>query len=207
MKTEIIQTESGLSDYFPFVRGVVELFYPFVEGAVHDLRSGQIVALFNNFSKRSVGDKTPLHELRVKTDEFPDVFKPYNKINWDGKKLKCTSITIRDSEKKPVGLICINFDVSAFAEINHLVENFLSVTVESGNPVDLYSDDWEEQIQGVIREYLKKNQLLLSKMSYHDKKMLVNHLYQKGYFNYKYAAKYIAEFLRISRATIYNYLK
>ncbi|MFC1568925.1 transcriptional regulator [bacterium] len=207
MKIQTIQTDSELSKHFSTVRGVVELFYPFVEGAIHDLRSGKIIALFNNFSKRSVGEKTPLKELKIKIDDFPDVFEPYYKINWDGKKLKCTSITIRDDEKNPIGLICFNFDVSEFSEMNHMLQNLLSVTMESGNPVDLYSDDWEEKIQNFIREYLQEKGLILSKMSFQDKKHLVKVLYQKGYLNYKYAAKYVASFLKVSRATVYNYLK
>jgi len=207
MKVETIETNARLTHYFSTVRGVVELFYPFVEGAVHDLKSGQIIALFNNFSKRSVGDKSPLQELKVKVDQFPDVFDPYYKINWDGKKLKCTSITIRDSDNVPIGLICLNLDVSAFGEMNHVLQKFLSVGEQSGNPVDIYSEDWDEKIQRFIENYLKEKGLVLSTMSSQNKKGLVQCLYTKGYLNYKYAAKYIARCLHVSRATIYNYLK
>ncbi|MBN2104255.1 PAS domain-containing protein [bacterium] len=207
MKIETIKKNAQLTPYFSTIRGVVELFYPFVEGAVHDLKSGQIVALFNNFSKRSVGDKSPLHELKVRVDQFPDVFQPYYKINWDGKKLKCTSITIRDSKNIPIGLICFNFDVSAFGEMSHVLQNFLSVGMKSSNPVDLYSDNWEEKTRTFIKHYLYEKGLILSKLSSQNKKDLVQCLYVKGYMNYKYAARYIARYLNVSRATIYNYLK
>ena len=61
-----------IEKYFPIVQAVVELFHPYVEGAVHDLQTGKMVAIFNNFSKRKVGDKTPLKELKINTDKFRD---------------------------------------------------------------------------------------------------------------------------------------
>ncbi|MBN1781524.1 helix-turn-helix domain-containing protein [bacterium] len=189
------------------MQGIVTLFHPFVEGAIHDLESGEIVALYNNFSKRSVGDKSPLHELKVNTDQFPDVFEPYIKINWDGKKLKCISVTVRDGDGKPAGLICLNFDISMFGDFSRQLLEFLSVRTGAENPVDLFGDAWEDKLQAFIRDFLTENNLSESRMTSQDKQQLVRALYESGYFNYKYAVQVIARQLRISRATVYNYLK
>ena len=68
--------------YEPFIKAIVDLFHPFVEAAVHDLSKGKLVAIYHNISQRKVGDSSPLHELKVSTNQFPDYFDPYYKRNW-----------------------------------------------------------------------------------------------------------------------------
>ncbi len=73
------QINPAVEKCFSYVEAVTELFYPFVEGAIHDLTIGKVVAIYNNFSKRKVGDVTPLQELKVPIAEFPDYLTPYYK--------------------------------------------------------------------------------------------------------------------------------
>lgn len=75
--------EKELKRYQPFIESIVELFHPYVEAAVHDLKSGKIAAIYHNISRRKTGDATPIRELNVDADKFPDHFKPYYKRNWD----------------------------------------------------------------------------------------------------------------------------
>jgi predicted transcriptional regulator YheO len=207
MKIETIETHPELEAFYPVIEGVVKLFYPHVEGVVHDLRQGTVVALFNNFSKRKPGDRSPLKELGIRAEDFPDVFEPYMKINWDGKRLKCTSVTIRNSDGVPAGLICLNFDISAFDEIGQVLHVLQAVSRRSGNPADLSEDAWENKVRQFTQDYLNEQGLSQKQMTAGDKQTLVRLLYRKGYFNYKYAAKFISRFIGVSRATIYNYLK
>lgn len=116
--------------YEPFIKSVVELFHPFVEVAVHDLQKGKLVAIFNNISRRQIGDSSPLKELKVETRNFPSYFTPYYKRNWDGRALKCTSIALKNQKGEAVGLICINVDVSQFQEGYRLLELFLGIKEE-----------------------------------------------------------------------------
>lgn len=196
-----------LKKHLPFIQGVVDLFYPFVEGALHDLNGGTLVALFNNLSQRKVGEATPLRELQVKTEKFPDYFPPYYKSNWNGKKLKCISITLRDAKGVPIGLICFNFDVSLFQDIEDRFSALLHLKQEAENPVELFGEDWQQQVHLQIDRYLKEKDLMLQRLTRNDKKELIKHLYIKGVFNFKNAALYIADVLRVSRATVYNYMK
>ncbi len=197
-----------LLKYESVIEAIVELFHPFVEAAVHDLKSGKIVKIYNNLSRRKEGDPSPLQELKIKTDEFPDFFPAYYKDNWDGRRLKCTSITMRDDDKSPLGLICFNFDTTAFRGIQEQLEAFLSVRQKnSKNPIETYGEDWQAQISNSIQEYLVDRKLSLVHLSREEKKKLVRHLYHKGIFNFKSAPTVIAQKLNISRATIYNYLE
>jgi predicted transcriptional regulator YheO len=194
--------------YESLIEAIVELFHPFVEAAVHDLKNGKIVKIYNNLSRRKEGDPSPLQELKVRTDEFPDYFPAYYKDNWDGRKLKCTSITLRGEDGSPVGLICFNFDTTAFRGIQEQLEALLRIRQEnSKNPIETFGEDWQAQVSNSIQEYLIDHKLSLGHLSREEKRSLVKHLYHKGIFNFKNAPAVIAQKLNISRASIYNYLE
>ncbi|MBS3902864.1 MAG: PAS domain-containing protein [Anaplasmataceae bacterium] len=191
----------------PMIQAIVELFSPFVEAAVHDLEKGKIVAIYHNISQRKIGDLSPLKELKVETKDFPDYFVPYYKKNWDGRPLKCTSITLRDTTGKAIGLICINVDTSFMQDAHRLLETFLKTTDKAENPIELFGAQCEEQATAMIQQYIDDKHLALNFLNREQKKELVQHLYHKGIFNYKNATFFISKKLKISRASIYNYIK
>lgn len=193
--------------YEPLIQAVVELFHPFVEAAVHDLKKGKIIAIYHNISQRKVGDPSPLKELKVNIQDFPDYFAPYYKENWDGRPLKCTSITLRDKRGKAVGLICLNVDTSFMQNAHHLLEAFLKTKEKAENPIELFGAQCEEQATVLIQQYLDDKHLSLNFLNRDQKKEIVQYLFQKGIFNYKSAAPFIAKKLSISRASVYNYIK
>ncbi|MCH9627129.1 MAG: Transcriptional regulator DauR [Chlamydiales bacterium] len=199
--------QKELKKHFTFIQGIVDLLHPFVEGVVHDLHSGTLAAIFNNISQRKVGDPTPLHELNIPTNQFPDYFPPYYKSNWDGRKLKCISMTIRDHKNAPIGLICFNLDVSLFQDIENRLSTLLQLEEDSRSPVEQFGTNWKEQVHLHIDRYLSENQQVFSRLTRSQKRSLIQHLYAKGLFNYKNAASLIADILGISRASLYNYLK
>lgn len=192
--------------YEPMIKGVVELFHPLVEAAVHDLKKGEIVALYHNISQRKIGDASPIKELKVDTENFPDYFPPYYKKNWDGRQLKCTSITIRDEKGKAIGLICFNADTSFAHDAHKLLGQFLEIKGTTENPIEAFGSQCEEQATTIIQSYLEEKHLSLTRMKRGQKRELVQHLYHKGIFNFKNAAPFIAQHLNISRASVYNYI-
>jgi D-arginine utilization repressor len=196
-----------LKRHLCYIQGVVDLFYPFVEGALHDLKSGTVVALFNNISKRQVGESTPLRELNIPVDRFPDYFPPYYKSNWDGRKLKCISITLRDAKNIPIGLICFNLDVTLFQDIESRFSTLLQLKGVAENPIELFGEDWQGQIHLQIDRFLNERKLTLHRLNRNQKKDLIQHLYAKGVFNFKNAVPYVADILSVSRASLYNYMK
>ncbi len=193
--------------YEPFIQAIVELFHPFAEAAVHDLEKGKIVAIYHNISQRKIGDPSPLKELQVNIQDFPDFFSPYYKENWDGRPLKCTSVTMRNQAGKPIGLICINVDVSFFRDGAQLLDAFLKTKVEASNPVEIFSAGGEEQVLKVLKQCLEEKNLSLVHLNRDQKKELVWQLYQKGVFNFKNAIPLVAKKLKTSRGSIYNYIK
>ncbi|MCB1112085.1 MAG: PAS domain-containing protein [Chlamydiales bacterium] len=193
--------------YEPLIQAIVELFHPFVEVAVHDIEQGRVVAIYHNISQRKVGEASPLKELKVKIENFPDFFSPYQKQNWDGRALKCTSVTMRNKKGIPIGLICINADVSVFQEGCKLLEAFLKIKDDANNPIEIFGSECESQAESVIQQFLDENHLSLNHLSRDQKKDLVQRLYRKGVFNFKNAPSFIANKLKTSRASVYNYIK
>lgn len=205
-RSNVMKAKPFWNQYEPLIQAIVELFSPMVEAAVHDLKQGKLVAIYHNISQRKVGDRSPLHELKVESDAFPDRFEPYYKTNWDGRLLKCTSITIRDEKGKAIGLICFNVDTSVMQETHKLLERFLKTKDEAKNPVEAFGSPCEEQVKMVIEAYVTEHNLSLAHMKREQKCDLVQHLYHKGIFNFKQAAPFVAQYLKIARATVYNYL-
>ena len=200
-------TNDLLKPFIPMIEGVVALLAPFLEVAVHDIQSGEISAIYNNLSNRKVGDPSPIEQLKIPVDKFPDLFEPYYETNWNGHKIKCTTVTIRDEQKKANALICFNLDTFVFQDIQLNLKTFLEVKPTTGNPVELFGENWQTKIDKSIENYLARHKLILDNLSREQKQTLVEELSKEGIFFYKNAPGYVARKLRLSRATIYNYLK
>lgn len=197
-----------IEDFIPVIKGVELLFAPFVEIAVHDLISGKISHLFGSISNRKVGQSSPVFQLDLPVQEFPDVFNPYYETNWDGRKIKCTTVTIRSDAGKPTHLICFNFDTSFFQDMHLNLSALLQVDEKSDNPVELHATaNWHKKVDGTITDFLVKRKLVLSQLNISERRELVEALAGQGVFFIKNAAPYVANKLGVSRATIYNYLK
>lgn len=208
MDTESAHMHPNVAVLMPMVEGIINLLQPFAEAAIHDLREGKIIALYNNISKRKIGDPSVVTELGVDVKDFPDVFDPYYKTNWDGRNLKCTSITVRDDAGEPIALVCINFDTTVFEGITLQLDAFLRLkNSQALNPVEQYGENWRTQVSDFINDFTTRQNAALTALSKQQKAQLTKQLYAHGLFNYREAAQYIAKVLGVSRATIYNYLK
>lgn len=188
-------------------KAVADLLFPFVESVVHDLTSKTIAAIFNGFSGRKEGDPTPFHELNIDTKNFPAYFPPYYMHTIDGKKLKCVSLTICDEEQKPCFLICYNLDVTLFQAMEKKLSALTTIQQIGKSPLEIAGNDWQSDIRKVIDSYLEQENISLNNMTKQQKQQLVQFLYKKGAFQYKNAASFLTKVLKISKASLYNYLK
>lgn len=180
------------------------LLFPHAEVVLHDVKTGCIAAIFNNFSKRIVGDESLLDEWET-LSESQDVFPPYFKTNWDGRKLKSVTAVLKNQIGKPIGLLCINLDISKWEEMHHFILELIKPKAQM--PDFLFKNDWREKINMYVSTYLKQRALRLETLDKTEKKKLLIALQKEGAFDTRNAASYIADVLQISRATVYNYLK
>ena len=102
-----------LETFTPLCNAIGKLFYPNVEVVLHDLETQKLVHIVNPFSKREIGDKM-INDVKDINSLTEDIVGPYNKTNIDGKKLKTVSTILRDTNKKAIGIICINFKIEVF---------------------------------------------------------------------------------------------
>ena len=197
--------KNELEQYLPVARAVSILLFQHVEVVVHDLRTGCIGAIFNNLSKRSVGDESCLDQTSA-LSELEDVFFPYFKTNWDGRKMKSVTAVLRAPKTgQAIGLLCMNLDISKWEEMHRFILDLIKPATQM--PDFLFKNDWREKINIYVSTYLKENALRLESLNREEKQKLLFALQKEGAFETKNAASYIADVLQISRATVYNYLK
>lgn len=194
----------AIKSMLPAAEAIERLLHPHAEVVIHEISKNRIAAIFNPFSKRRVGEASLL--TKEEASMQGDCIGPYEKINWNGKKLKSVSSLIRDDQGRAVGMLCINLDISNLEKVHELIAGFLGQGRLIPQPELLFKEDWREKINQSVHAYLKANNLTLEVLNRAEKKTLIEHLQKIGAFTAKNAALYIAQVLGVSRATIYNYL-
>lgn len=194
-----------LSRYQSIADAIATLFYPYAEVVLHDLATQSVAYIANNFSKRELGDDSGLDELENTPDAT--VIGPYEKLNWDGRKLRSISVVLRDDAGAALGMMCVNLDISVFEGARAALDLFLSGSKLVAQPAVLFEDDWQERINRFIHGWLQQRQLSLSILNREHKRELVEALLHEGAFRGKNAANYVANVLGMGRATVFKHLK
>lgn len=195
-----------LETFTPLCDSIGKLFYPNVEVVLHDLETQKLVHIVNPFSKREIGDDM-LNDVKDFECIKEDIVGPYNKTNIDGTKLKSVSTLLRDTNNKPIGIICINFKVEVFEKMYDSLKMLLNIEDKNTQPQAIFSQDWKEHTHNTINKFLKKYDLQLSDLKIKEKKELIIYLNKEGIFSIRNVVSYLCEVLDISRATIYKWLK
>lgn len=179
--------------------GVSHLLHPFAEVVLHDVGRDQIAAIWNPISKRKVGDPSLLRSLPARQrDSAP--YGPYEKVNWNGKRLKCVSVSLLDDRDSPM-LMCINFDISAFDPILQLA------SIPQQQPSELFSRNWRERINQLTHDWIRNHGLTVETLNAEERLALVRHLDEQGAFEARKSVEQMAAILGISRATAYSLRK
>ncbi|MEY8766611.1 MULTISPECIES: helix-turn-helix transcriptional regulator [Francisella] len=203
-----IKMNPELEKFINVAEAISRLLHPFAEVVIHDLSKNKIVAIFNPISKREIGDISYLDHIDL--DAYDDfVIGPYDKINYDGRKMKCIITIIKSLTNDVIGTLCINLDISVFDRYQNLINVFLNNNnmQMSQQQQSLFRDTLYEKINNFVQRYCIDNNLPIDNLTRDQKKNLILELKQQGALDGKNASKYIANALNISRATVYNYLK
>ncbi len=179
---------------------------PHAEVVLHDLRSQRVDYIANNLSKREVGDDSALEDM-LEGDSDERNIGPYEKLNWDGQKIRSVSTVLRDSAGQPLAVLCINLNISLFESAKAALDLFLSPSKLIPQPDALFRDDWQERINTFLHGWLRQRQLGLNLLTREHKRELVLALHAEGAFKGKSAANYVANVLNMGRATVYKHLR
>ncbi len=194
----------NIKPYQRMGEALVQLLPKLLEVVIHDLEQDCIVWIAGSLSSRKSGDSSSL-DLTPREIESLEA-GCYSKLNQDGRLLRAISIPLRDSAGKAKILVCINFDVSIFKQMETLSQSLLNFNL-GHEPEPLFRSDWQQKILNSIHQSLQANGLNLEALTRKQKKQLVQQLYIHGAFEHKNAADFIAQTLHMGRATIFNYLR
>lgn len=180
------------------------------EVVLHDLTrayDNTIVAIWNgHVTGRKVGGggtNAGLSILRG-TSRPADQYHYINKTK-EGHILRSSSKYFRDSEGNVVGSLCINYDISDFVTAQHALKKFVGQDEEVMKR-EVFTSNIDELLESMMYDAVAATGKTLEKLEKEDKVAVVKYLDGKGAFLIKKSAERVADFLGISRFTIYNYL-
>jgi D-arginine utilization repressor len=191
--------------FVPVAAAAAALLYPHAEVVLHDRASDRIVAIWNAFSARRAGDPSQLGENHT-AYSADSVLGPYEKTGTTGTRLKSVTAVLPALHPgdPPVGLLCINIDVTYMADAARVLAEF--VAPGQDRPPALFAQDWREATRSVLQNWLADRGLSASALSRAERIQLVRVLDERGLFEAKRAAEHVGALIGVSRATVYTYL-
>jgi predicted transcriptional regulator YheO len=203
MPASLRALEKRYAHVFVIAEAVAAWLHPHAEVVLHDLSSDRVVKLWNNVSRRKPGERSLIAQ-DVQVEDDRDVYGPYERSNWDGRRLKCVSAVVHDDRGERSGLICMNLDVSQFDALGAFVQAFAAST--AATPTAFTERDWREQIHSALAAYLREINTALPALTRAQKIGAVRALDAQHLFATRNAAQHVGEILSVSRATVYNWL-
>ncbi len=180
------------------------------EVVLHDLTrpyDQSIVAIWNgHVTGRKLGEGLTVAEVEIlRSATMPE--DRYNYINYtkDGRALRSSSKYFLDEKGKLVGCLCINFDITALVMAQNVLQT-VTISEQSVGTEEVFTDRVDELLEVLMIEGVKSTGKTLESLDKEDKVAVVRYLDSKGAFLIKKSAERVAEFLGISRFTVYNYL-
>ena len=208
-----------LKRIIPLVKTIAHMFGKNCEVALHDFSNPQhsIIAIENgHVTGRKIGASITDFALSIwrkggygkkKKDEIVN----YRTKTKNGKILKSSTVFIRDDQKKIIGCLCINYDLTEYLMFNKIVGEFcttIDLDKEKSNKAsETFTNDVDEVLENIIKEAIEKIGKPVSIMQKDDKLLVVKIVDEKGGFLIKGAITQLAAEINVSRYTIYNYLE
>lgn len=187
--------------------GLGETFAPFCEVVVHDLSNPKnaIHAIENSLSGRQVGQSvTELGLARIRDPEFPAVIANYANTFPDGRKVKSTSIGIKDESGEYVAALCLNVDLTLFQSFQGAISQFTRTeTPEVHEHLDAGGNP-SVRIHARIDEFAASRATTSRSLKPVDRRQLVLELKKAGLLEVRRGAEIAAAHMGVSRATVYS---
>ncbi|WP_373166050.1 transcriptional regulator [Agathobaculum sp. Marseille-P7918] len=180
------------------------------EVVLHDLTrdyDNTIVGIWNgHVTGRKVGDGGTDAGLAILrgTAQPKDEYCYINKTK-EGRILRSSSKYFLDEKGNVVGSLCINYDITALLAGQTAMMKLTSPD-EKENKGEVFTGNIDELLETLMKEAVENTGHTLDELDKDDKVAVVRYLDNKGVFLIKKSAERVADFLGISRFTVYNYL-
>lgn len=190
--------------------GLAAQFGSDCEVVVHDLtredHDNTIIAIENgHVSGRTLGDGPSRVALEAMQGGKAEDRLNYFTKSRDGRVLRSSTIFIKDSQGKPIGILAINFDVSkllAADQAVHALMNGLDDVQSTPSPIPTNVNDLLDQLIEQSMEFVGKPVPLMNK---DDKVRAIQFLHEAGAFLITKSGDKISKFFGISKYTMYSY--
>jgi len=195
------------------------------EVVLHDLSlvPHSIVAISGDVTGRAVGDPPTDVLLRQASQGFDDYDLDYESTLPDGRRMRSSTMLIRDVDGHPAAALCIHTDLSPWLAVDELVAQMVSGqggtrsgpagaptaagTSPSAAPAgEVFPRDVDELAAHLVRQAVADAGLPVEDMKKKHKLAVVEELQQRGLFLLRDAVEMVAEALGVTKFTIYNYV-
>ena len=182
-------------------RIVAEMFEPYVEVVVHNLKADHypILEIYNaHVSGRSVGDFTPLF---LSMNHCNERVVSYNIVVNDVV-LKSSSIVLKDSSGSPELGISFNFDVKPM----EFFQQYLNTFIQTSQSADTHSSqECAIDLRNELHKHLMRLNLSLKSLTKMEYVRLFKSLHEAGILNAHGMMTILSKELKITRKTLYKY--
>lgn len=186
-------------------QGLGKTFAPFCEVVVHDLSDPQnaIFAIENNLSGRRIGQPvTELGLARIGDPDYPAVITNYANQFADGRKVKSTSIGIKDESGEYVAALCLNVDLTLFQGVQAALAQF--TRIDSGEVGETLNARHADRICDRVDEFAAARATTARLLKPADRRQLVQELKKAGFLDIRRGMEIAAAHMGVSRATVYS---
>lgn len=213
------QVDATLALFRPLVDAIGKTIGPHCEVVLHDLRDPEhsIVAIANGaVTNRRMGGPViggPSKDVALKLLDSgmraSTLSVGYKTHTRDGRELRSTSLVLRTPDGKPAIALCLNVDLSAVTMARSLLDEILKSVQAEGDA----SRDVAEQIEvsevaaQVIQETLHEIGRPPEFMDRESRLRAVRLMQERGLFLIRGGVERAAAALKISKFTLYSYLK
>lgn len=180
------------------------------EVVLHDLTrsyDNTIVAIWNgHVTGRKVGGGGTDAGLSIlRGTALPkDQYSYINKTK-EGRILRSSSKYFLDDKGNVVGSLCINYDITDFVEVQNVMLK-LTTLEDSESKEEVFTSNVDELLDVLMKKAVEQTGRSVESLDKEDKAAVVRYLDTKGAFLIKKSVEKVADFLGVSRFTIYNYL-
>lgn len=199
---------------------------PSTEVVLHDLSKlpNSIVAIHGDVTGRRVGDPATDLLLKKLHELSEDHIVGYETHLADGRRIRSSTMIIRDVTGQPVAALCLNSDLSVWESVQDIATSMLDLTgmrkptQQAGEPrivpaqasdevePEVFVTDVDQLASHLIRQAVSNVDVPVELMQKRHKVAVVRDLKDRGMFHLRDAIDMIATTLGVTRFTIYNYL-
>jgi predicted transcriptional regulator YheO len=184
------------------------------EVIIHNLKSPESSVIFiaGELTERDLG--APVTDLVLRTIKHnPD---PADLLNYrietaDGRIFKSSTIFIRNDQQQVVGCLCVNYDITELLMAKNILGNFTALAEKEVSKHSSQAENFAKNVDEVLANLIEQAKAQVDKpipfLTKEDKIKIIEYLEQRGAFTITKSVDLVAEDLKVSKYTIYNYLK